>query len=234
MRRFQEEEDEQELLDSANAHLRSVIVALLDTGCRIGEILSLQRRDVNLKRRELVIVATKTKTRVARIVPISSRLMAILEIRKLGPDGQSLGRDAYVFGNEVGERSKSIRTAWKNACERAGLVDFRVHDLRHEAGSRFDEAGVPLSYVSKILGHSNLSTTSRYLNTQRRGLQSAVQRVEEHQREQAERRNQEQSHEENTEAQKTTVAQSLHSETPDSPAVVPLSNDSPVRNRLLL
>lgn len=33
-------------------------------------------------------------------------------------------------------------------------------DLRHEAGSRFDEAGMPIAYVSTMLGHSNLSTTS--------------------------------------------------------------------------
>ena len=38
---------------------------------------------------------------------------------------------------------------------------MQVRDLRHEAGSRFDEAGVPTNYVSKILGHTNLTTTSR-------------------------------------------------------------------------
>jgi len=125
---------------------------LLDTACRPGEILSLQWRDVSLARRELVIRAEKTKTRTERIIPVSSRLLAVLEMRRLDPSGQPCGRDAYVFGNEVGERVRSVRTAWTNACKKAGLRGFQLRDLRHEAGSRFDEAGVPINYVSSFLG----------------------------------------------------------------------------------
>jgi integrase len=77
------------------------------------------------------------------------------------PDGNEFPPDAYVFGDAVGQRVKSVRTAWKNATEAAGLDGLQLRDLRHEAGSRFDEAGVPISYTSKILGHSNLNTTSR-------------------------------------------------------------------------
>jgi hypothetical protein len=57
---------------------------------------------------------------------------------------------------------------------------LQLRDLRHEAGSRFDEAGVPISYTSRILGHTNLNTTSRYLNIHRRGLQDAMQKLEQH------------------------------------------------------
>ena len=67
-------------LDSANPHLRGVITAMLDTACRPGEILSLQWRDVSLDRRELTIRAEKEKTRRERIIPISTRLMALLEM----------------------------------------------------------------------------------------------------------------------------------------------------------
>jgi len=56
----------------------------------------------------------------------------------------------------------------------------QLRDLRHEARSRFDEAGVPVSYTSKILGHSNLGTTSRYLNIHRRGLHDATLKLEAH------------------------------------------------------
>ena len=76
-------------------------------------------------------------------------------------NGREWPSSAYVFGNATGQRVKSIRKAWENAVERAGLR-VQLRDLRHEAGSRFDEAGVPVSYTSKILGHSNLGTTSRY------------------------------------------------------------------------
>jgi integrase len=55
----------------------------------------------------------------------------------------------------------------------------QLRDLRHESGSRFDEAGVPINYVSKLLGHASLTTTSRYLNVQRRELHRAVALLEE-------------------------------------------------------
>jgi len=142
-RRFEHEDDEQTLLDAADPHLRGVVVALLDTACRVGEVLSLQWKDVSLDRREILIEAIKAKTRTARIVPISTRLKGVLEMRQLDPSGQKLGPDAFVFGNEVGERVGSIREAWETAREAAGLSGLQLRDLRHEAGSRFDEAGVP-------------------------------------------------------------------------------------------
>jgi integrase len=181
-RRFQNEEDEQTLLDACDPHLRAVVVALLDTACRVGEILSLQWRDVNLERRELTIQAVKAKTRTARIVPISSRLLAMLEMRKLDPAGRKFEFDKYVFGDEIGEQIKSVRIAWELARATAGLPDLQLRDLRHEAGSRFDEAGVSTNYVSKILGHASLSTTTRYLNIQRRGLHLAMEKLEESQK----------------------------------------------------
>jgi integrase len=165
--------------------------------------LSLQWRDVNLSRKEILIRAEKAKTRTARLVPLSNRLMATLEMRRLDPGGQQFPPDSYLFGDEIGRQVKSVRTAWNNAAAEAGLRGFQLRDLRHEAGSRFDEAGVPISYVSKILGHSNLSTTSRYLNIHRRGLQAAMQKLEEH---------------------RPAVAQSLHKHSQGTPAVVHTSD----------
>ena len=162
--RFGSEDDEENLLDAANPHLRGVLIALLDTAARLGEILSLQWKDVSLDRRELAIRAEKSKTRTGRIVPISGRLLATLEMRKLDPAGQPLPSEAYVFGDAIGGRVKSVRAPWENACERAGLSGLQLRALRHEAGSRFEGAGVPVTLVSKILGHTNLTTTSRYLN----------------------------------------------------------------------
>jgi integrase len=177
-RRFKSDDDEEALLLAANPHLRAVIIAMLDTCCRPGELLSLQWRDVDLERRQLVVRPEKTKTRRGRLLPISSRLLSTLQMRRLGPDGQELPQEAYVFGDAVGNRTTSIRTAWENAREAAGLGDFHLADLRHEAASRFEEAGVPTTYVSKFLGHRNLTTTTRYLNTTVRGLRLAIEKLE--------------------------------------------------------
>jgi integrase len=204
--RFENEDDEKKLLDAANPHLRAVLLALLDTAARLGEILSLQWKDVNLDRREFVIRAEKSKTRTGRIVPISGRLLATLELTKLDPAGHPLPSDAYVFGNAIGRRVKSVRTAWENACEKAGLSGLQLRDLRHEAGSRFEEAGVQVTLVSKILWHTNLTTTSRYLNINLRGLHAAMDKLEAH---------------------RPAVARPLHNEQENPPANVLQSGEQP-------
>ena len=92
------------------------------TAARLGEVFSLQWKDVNRDRRELLIRAVKSKTRTGRTVPISGRLLATLEMRKLDPAGEPLRSDAYVFGDAIGRRVKSGRTAWENACEKRASV----------------------------------------------------------------------------------------------------------------
>lgn len=202
-KRLQNADDEQRLLDAANPHLRGVITAMLDTACRPGEILSLQWRDVSLERHELTIRAEKEKTRRERIIPISTRLRAILEMRRLDRAGREFPADAYVFGDALGRRVKSVQGAWTTARDAAALGEFQLRDLRHEAASRFDEAGVAIVYVSSLLGHTNLSTTSRYLNINRRGLHLAMEKLEENR---APKPKQEQPPAEKTDA----VAQPLH------------------------
>lgn len=99
-------------------------------------------------------------------------------MRTHDPAGERFPPQAFVFGDAVGGRIKSVQTAWRSACEAIGLVGFQLRDLRHEAGSRFEEAGIPITYVSKLLGHTNLTTTSRYLNIHRRELHRMMQRFE--------------------------------------------------------
>ena len=178
-KRFETAEDETRLLNASSPHLRAVITALLDAACRPGEILNLQWRDVSLERREFVVQAVKAKTRTMRLVPISARLLALLELRRLDPSGHPLPGDAYVFGDELGRRVASVRDAWNAAAKVAGLQGFQLRDLRHESACRFEEAGTPVSDVSKLLGHTSLTTTSRYLmNMQRGAMRRAVDRLE--------------------------------------------------------
>jgi len=126
-------------------------------------------------------------------------------MRRLDPAGQEHSPEAFAFGDELGRKAKSLRTAWNNACARAGLEGLQLRDLRHEAGSRFEEAGVSVVFVSKILGHTNLSTTSRYLNIHKRGLHAAMRQLEAH---------------------RPAVAQSLHTDKEEA-AEVPPPADQP-------
>jgi integrase len=156
--------DEAERLMLAAGGLADVITGALETGCRRGELLSLQWAHVRFApRAEIFLVAAHTKTKRDRRIPMSTLLRAVLERRRLDPAGQVLPPDAYVFGDEIGRPRQSVKTAWKGVLTRAKIRDLHFHDLRREAGSRWMDAGIPLATIQRWLGHANIAQTSSYL-----------------------------------------------------------------------
>ena len=111
--------EEPRLLDVAQPRLYRLIVAGLETGCREGELLSLQIKDIDRERRELRVRARNAKNRRDRYIPISTRLSAVLEMGMHDPAGHPFGRDAYVFGNEVGQSINSPKKSWMTAVLKA-------------------------------------------------------------------------------------------------------------------
>ena len=103
---------------------------------------------------------------------------SVLEMRRTDPTGQLLPPDAYVFGNAVGERLTSIRTAWRNTCRRAGIEGLHFHDLRREFACRLVESSAGLHDVREFLGHANITTTSRYVRSTPVRLAQALERME--------------------------------------------------------
>jgi integrase len=172
-RRLSGEEERAGLLKVCGPWLRTVVEAALETGCRLGELLGMTWAMVDLDKRRIALPASLTKSSAARIVPISPRLLAVLRMRQTDPDGKELPPTSHVFGNEIGQPVKSLKTAWKTACRRAGITGLHFHDLRRESASRLLEAGLPLHFVSKSLGHANISTTSTYLAASDQDLQRA-------------------------------------------------------------
>lgn len=161
-RRLQPGEAER-LLESANS-LHDVITAALETGCRRGELLSMQWHQIRFHpRAEIFLPAGKTKTKRDRRIPISSVLAAVLTRRRTDPSGAILPPEAYVFGDEIGRRRPSIVKAWLLTLHRAKIDDLHFHDLRREAGSRWMDAGIPLATIQRWLGHANIAQTSTYL-----------------------------------------------------------------------
>ena len=74
----------------------------------------------------------------------------------------------------IGGRVKSVKRAWTTICKKTGITDLRFHDLRHETGSRWLEAGVPLHHVQELLGHADLTTTTTYLNATLEHLHDSI------------------------------------------------------------
>lgn len=180
--------DEEALLRAAKPHLHAVIVALLETGCRPGEILALRWRDVDLDAGLLALRGAQTKTSRPRAVPITQRLRAVLDMRRealanLVENEDETARAArlaacYVFGDEIGQRVASVKTAWHSACRAAGIAGLHLHDCRREFASRLLESSVELHVTRTWLGHASIATTSRYLAVTITGLQAAAKRFE--------------------------------------------------------
>lgn len=114
-----ETDEEERLLRSAETHLQAMIIAALETCCREGELLTLRWGDVSLQRGEIILRAENTKDRENRIIPISSRLRSVLEMRRISPAGVPFPPSAYVFGDGIGRRVGSVRRAWQTAVLRA-------------------------------------------------------------------------------------------------------------------
>lgn len=183
------------------------IVAALETGCRIGEILNVQFKQLRWDLNELHLSNRTTKGLRTRYLPLSQEIRAMLELRRYDPYGEEFTPDAYVFGNEVGERLKNYQKAWSTLrlraivhgphwgpkgrflpCCREQLrkMNLHMHDLRREAGSRLLERGADLHTVQLFLDHANISTSSRYLKPSKLALHTTIQRIDAQRRERGE------------------------------------------------
>jgi integrase len=93
----------------AGGPMRDRIVAALDTGCRLGEMLKIQNKHVLWDTHQICIPAAHTKDAESRRIPFEprGRLSRLLSRRRF------LGSDAYVFGGAAGEYHATIRTAWE-------------------------------------------------------------------------------------------------------------------------
>lgn len=183
-----EDGEEERLLTSACPYIRDFVVAMLQTGCRPGELRRLQWSD--LRAGQLLVTETKSKTGRKRQIPIMRTLQAILDRRRTGPDGQELSPTAHVFGNEAGDEMSRRRLCdlWHRTCKRAGVTGLHLHDLRAEAGSQLLEAGVAIHEVRDALGHTSTTMTNTYLRTRANSLQSAFEQREAHRARQGLRR----------------------------------------------
>jgi integrase len=167
-------DEEERLLKACNepcrAHIRPIVIALLDTGARRGEMLKLVWQDVNLDLRLITIQAMNTKTLRMRQVAITSRLFdELLQLWKKSDKNLN----SLVFNIPIPK--KSFRTACKIAGIKYGGIDGLVlHSLRHSAASRLVKNQFPIQLVGKILGHTNPSTTYRYITADTESLYHAA------------------------------------------------------------
>jgi integrase len=162
--------EEDQLLAAAAPHLRSIIIAALDSGMRRGEILAEWWEHVDFTRRILYVTKSKTAGGEGREIPLTERFLADLEARRK-PEGV-----IFTFDKQPITR---IKTAWKGALRRAGLRQVRFHDLRHAFNTRLLEAGVQQEVRKALMGHSSgEEVNSIYTHVEIALKREAIQKLE--------------------------------------------------------
>lgn len=140
---------------------RAMILVLLRTGMRIGELLNTRVSDVNLEERKIAIWQAE-KNLVGRVVCISDDAASALKVwlRKRDPNKGLLfygqGRSSLTY---QGARAVFVRYLKKAGLNHKG---YTLHCLRHTFASEVLNAGMRLEAVQVLLGHSNAEVTRRY------------------------------------------------------------------------
>ena len=135
---------------------------LIYTGGRLGEPLSLKWEDFDFSDSCLRLQDSKTGK---KIIPLNESAMKVLA------SIQKQEGNPYVFcGAKKGTHLVGVHVAWKSICKKAGVPEFRIHDLRHSFASFMIKNGLSLFEVSKLLGHSSINTTMRYAHLADREL----------------------------------------------------------------
>lgn len=154
--RFLLEDEIEALLNACPPTLRAIVITAIHTGLRKSNILNLRWDQV--KGGHITIEASRTKTRKTYRIPINEALAEVFkELRR-----KNQLKSPYVFLNSKGEKYDDVGRPFRAALKRAGIKDFRFHDLRHTCASHLTKRGVPLRAVQEILCHSDIKTTMRY------------------------------------------------------------------------
>lgn len=140
-------------------HLKPAVLLSLHTGLRRGELFQLKWENVDLERKNLTVTGeTSRKSGKTRHIPLNDSALAVLKRWKK----QRSAVSPYVFHDAQGRPFEGVETSFRGILNKAGITNFRWHDLRHTFASKLVMANVNLNTVRELLGHSDYKMTLRY------------------------------------------------------------------------
>src|SRR5271155_5408349 len=156
-------------------YLQDPIAFLYLSGWRLGEMKTLEWRDVDLAGKVVHLRPEISKNKDGRLLPLSGELREIVDRAraKRRPDCP------FVFHRE-GEPIGDFRKAWSTACKAAGLHPILVHDLRRTAVRNMVRAGIADRVAMTLSGHKTRSVFDRYNIVSEADLAMAAERLQQH------------------------------------------------------
>ncbi len=153
-------------------HLADMAVFSVATGLRQGNVKGLEWKYVDLERKHAWIPGSKHKNGKAHAVPLNEIACAVLH-KQLGKHPVRV----FTFRGEPITFQASTK-AWTAALKRAGIEDFRWHDLRHTFATWHRQAGTPTHELQKLGGWKTGSMVERYAHVAPEALQGAAARLD--------------------------------------------------------
>jgi len=171
-------EQARSLLEAAHTPWhRAMIALLLFGGLRRSEVAAITLDDLDLENAQMLVHGKGAKQRVVPLTPLV--VEAIREYLHCRPHTES----QHLFVSRVGGHPLHARVAGRmlqHVLQRAGLGEEHItpHRLRHTFATHLIRNGVDVKTVQELLGHADLQTTARYLHSDTRTKQAAVQKLD--------------------------------------------------------
>jgi integrase len=153
--RYLTHEEADRLLLELPPHLRDMAAFSLASGLRAANVTGLRWSAVDIDRRLAWVHPDEAKARKAIPVPLNGEAVAILQ--------KQIGKHREVVFTFKGKPIEQLSTAaWYKALKRAGIENFRWHDLRHTWASWHVQSGTPLHVLQELGGWASYAMVQRY------------------------------------------------------------------------
>lgn len=166
--RWLEPVEAQRLIEECPEPLRSTVEFALATGLRRSNIVDMTWQQIDMQRKVAWIYPEDSKSGRAIGVALNDTACAVLR-RQIGRHHSWVFVHTESVKRNDGSATAAVRkmrvdsnTAWRAALVRAGIEDFRFHDLRHTWASWLIQAGVPLSALQEMGGWESIEMVQRY------------------------------------------------------------------------
>lgn len=148
-----------------NLVYKTMVLLLIDTGARINEVLSIEIKNIDVKKNEILLTTTKTKS--DRVVYFRN------DTKKLIQDTIKKSRSNFLLYNIEKDRLikyEDVRFFFRKMKRILDIDELHPHMFRHTMATNWLEAGADLISVMETLGHKNLETTERYLHVNKKHI----------------------------------------------------------------